>query len=780
MLKHRLFKRFILTLLILSPLVLIRLWPHESLAVAGSTAVLAQDGKLLRLTLAPDQRYRLWLPLEEFSPTLIDALKLQEDRWFYYHPGINPISLLRAITATYGGGAKQGASTLTMQLARLKYRLNTKSPSGKLRQIGLALWLEARYSKHDILEAYLNLAPYGRNIEGAAAASLSYFGKPAKALTLPESLTLAVIPQQPNQRLGSGASLTDARQRLWQRWQQRYTVSPEQIRLMTLPLPVKRLEQLPFRAPHWVEQRLADTPQQSTLNTTLDLQLQTLMEKQIRQYLAQSSTRGIVNASAMLVDTRDQSVRALVGSADYFNASIAGQVNGTEAKRSPGSTLKPFIYALGLDQGVIHPQSILRDTPSAFGPYQPENFDGRFVGPLSATEALIKSRNIPAVWLASQLKNPSFYDFLQLAGISKLKSENHYGLALVLGGGEVSMVELAGLYTMLMNEGRLKPLRYLKENPKPRGEVLFSPEASGRALSKLSKSPRADGEVLLSPEASWLALDMLSKNPRPDGGSNAWPVAFKTGTSWGFRDAWTAGVVGPYVLVVWLGNFDGQGNPALIGLEAAAPLFFRISDALALAKPADKPLPRNPPMGLKRINICTASGDLPNAFCPQQSSTWFIPGKSPIRVSSLHQPVHIDTRSGLAVCPPYDAHTKTEVFEFWSSDMARLFKEAGVPRRKPPHIDCSGMASLGDAPKISSPLAGLSYTLRLSKPDETIALQAAASSEQLYWFDNQIYLGSAKASGLAWRPQAGGWHQLSVVDDQGRSDSRQVKVELLP
>jgi penicillin-binding protein 1C len=750
--------RYLIICLLLGGL-LIRYWPHEPLAVAGSTAVLAQDGSLLRLTLAPDQRYRLWLPLEQFSPTLITAVKLQEDRWFYWHFGLNPIALLRAITETYGGGAKQGASTLTMQLARLKYRLNTKTPTGKLRQIALALWLEARYSKHDILEAYLNLAPYGRNIEGAAAASLVYFGKAPKLLTLPESLTLAVIPQQPNQRLGSGVSLSDARQRLWQRWQAAYSASPAQIQLMTLPLPVKRLEQLPFRAPHWVEQRLADTAATpaSTLNTTLDLQLQTLLEKHLQQYLAQTRSRGINNAVAMLVDSRDQSVRALVGSADYFNASISGQVNGSLAKRSPGSTLKPLIYALGLDQGVIHPATILRDTPSAFGPYQPENFDGRFIGPLSATDALIKSRNIPAVWLASQLKNPSFYDFLQQAGISKLQSAEHYGLALVLGGGEVSMVELASLYTILVNEGRLKPLRYLKDKPPSKGEVL------------------------ISEQASWLALDMLSKNPRPDGGSNAWPVAFKTGTSWGFRDAWTAGTVGPYVLVVWLGNFDGQGNPALIGLEAAAPLFFRIADALALAKPADRPMHKHPPSGLAQIKICTASGELPNTWCPQQSSTWFIPGKSPIRVSTLHQPVHVDTRTGLAVCPPYDpAHTKTEIFEFWSSDMARLFKEAGVPRRKPPHIDCSGMASLGDAPKISSPLASLAYTLRLSRPDETIALQAAASSEQLYWFDNQIYLGSAKSSSIAWRPQAGGWHQLSVVDDQGRSDSRQVKVELLP
>ena len=261
------------------------------------------------------------------------------------------------------------------------------------------------------------------------------------------------------------------------------------------------------------------------IDTTIDAALQRLVERQIQRYLKLYGERGIRNASSVLVDTRDMSVKAWVGSADYWNRDIHGQVNGVLAKRSPGSTLKPFVYALALDQGVLHPQTMVRDLPASFGPFAPENFDGRFFGPISAEAALVRSRNIPAVWVTSQLKQPSLYQFLQSAGIRAMKSESFYGLALSLGGGEVTMEELAGLYAMLANDGVLRPLR----------------------TEQASK--RDEGVRLLSAEASFITLEMLRRNQRPDEDAGTvpvrtrWPVAWKTGTSWGFRDAWTAGVV---------------------------------------------------------------------------------------------------------------------------------------------------------------------------------------------------------------------------------------------
>ena len=501
----------------------------------------------MRLTLAADEQYRVWTPLIDISPQLAKAVLLYEDRWFYWHLGVNPQAVVRAAFRTYSGGAQQGGSTISMQLARLFYGLNTKTPSGKFQQMALALWLEMRYSKKEILEAYLNLAPYGSNVQGAGAASLIYFNKTAKQLSISEALTLAVIPQQPNKRAGiSGlrSALNAPKERLLKRWLERYPMEESQARLARLPVHFHRIQDLPFRAPHFVDmlqQQSSIIPgsEKAQVKTSINLGLQTLLERQTRQYLQEVSNKGIKNAAALLIDPKSMEVKAWLGSANYFNVDIQGQVNGVIAKRSPGSTLKPFIYALAMDQGILHPGSILKDAPTDFGPYTPENFDSKFRGPITAQDALIHSRNIPAVWTATQLRSPSLYNFLSMAGISQLQSETHYGLALVLGGGEVTMEELTGLYAMLANGGHLQTINYLKG------------------------STRKEGAALISPEASFIALDMLRHNPRPGEDDNynlnsGWPIAWKTGTSWGFRDAWSVGVIGPYILAVWIGNFDSR------------------------------------------------------------------------------------------------------------------------------------------------------------------------------------------------------------------------------
>lgn len=764
----------IIPALLLGALAALRLAPAEPLSarLAHSSAIYAQGGELLRLTLASDEQYRLWLPLDEMSPRLAEAVQLYEDRWFFGHPGVNPAALLRSAVATYVDDSRQGGSTITMQLARRLYDIDSRSVAGKLEQIGAALWLEARHSKHDILEAYLNVAPYGGNIEGAGAASLIYFHKRVRDLTLPEALTLAVIPQNPRRRAARHApdepqqlpaALARARDRLWQQWLARHPIDARYAADMRLPLRPKSPGQLPFRAPHLTDLVLREQDRPAAeIRTGLDLRLQTTLERALRQYIEANRDIGLRNASAMLVDARSMQVRALVGSADYFDAAIDGQVNGTAAKRSPGSTLKPFVYALALDQGVLHPHSILKDSPTAFGPFSPENFDGRFVGPISAQDALVRSRNVPAVAVSAKLSRPGLYNFLKNAGVAKMASESHYGLALTLGGGEVTMDELARLYAMLANRGALRPIAYTVD-----------------ATSDPAQSLR-----LLSEEAAFVTLDMLAANPRPDTGAPAArPVAWKTGTSWGFRDAWSAGVFGHYVLVVWVGNFDGSGNPAFIGVKAAAPLFFAIVDSLRSQQLDPPGPPRLPPRGLARVEVCAASGDLPNEYCPERVSTWFLPGKSPIRPSTLHRAVLIDTRSGQAVCAPNE-FTRQEIHEFWPSDMLRLFRAAGMPRREPPRApDCDGMtvANEADAPQIVSPLRGVTYTVRLSKP-APLALRAERTRQgQVFWFANQGFVARAESGeAVAWNPAQPGRYVLRAVDDAGASDVRTVDVEFEP
>ncbi len=761
-----------LLLAVCCALAAVRFAPRAPLAasIPSSTAVLDANGRLLRLTLAADQQYRLWTALEEISPDLIEALLLYEDRHFHRHAGINPVAALRAAASTFSGSARRGASTLTMQLARLKYGLNTRSVGGKLRQMVCALWLEARYSKRELLETHLNLMPYGGNVQGVGAASLIYFGKRPADLSLGEALTLVVIPQSPARRNpGSGAEPADlvaARARLLEEWTGVHPQTRERA-LATLRYDGPR--NLPFEAPHLVDTLLARSRAGATdphrIQTTLNLPQQRLLERVLRNYVNERARVGIRNASALLVDHRDMSVRAVVGSAQFFDPRIAGQVNGTLAKRSPGSALKPFIYALGIDQGLIHPLTVLKDAPTSFGPFSPENFDGRFVGPVSATDALVRSRNVPAVALAARLRQPSFYQFLQSAGVSRMQSERHYGLALVLGGGEVTMEETATLYAMLAHRGVLRPVRYLTHDP------------------------RVEGPRLLSEEASFMTLDMLERNVRPHDttvrAQGHVPAAWKTGTSWGFRDAWAAGVFGPYVLVVWIGNFDGSSNPAFVGAEAAAPLFFRILDALHAAEPGMTAPVFRQPANLARVEVCTDSGDLPNADCPRTVSTWYVPGRSPIRVSTVHRRVWIDTRTGLQACEPRETPgVRSEVYEFWPSDVLALFEQAGMPRRRPPPPgDCRGEALAGSAPQITSPVTAVTYTLRAaSAGSESIPLAANADSDvrRLHWFVDDAYVGSG-LPGIAvpWAPPRTGAFVVRAIDDRGRADSRRLQVALV-
>lgn len=796
----------------------LRLAPREPLLARhpASTAVYDRNGTLLRLTLAADGRYRLPVPLDAIEPRLVEAVLLHEDQHFFLHPGINPFAMLRGGWHTFVlRDRRLGASTITMQLARRIHGLESRTPGGKLAQLWHALALEARYSKREILEAYLNLVPYGGNVEGVGAASLVYFRHDAARLTLAEALALAVVPQSPARRRPSpgNAALEAARAGLYARWRERHAVSATDAAALAAPLAVASPRELPFAAPHAVQALLARpaSAERTRLDTTLDLRIQRLLERQLRGCVARQRRFGVTNAAALLVDVRDLAVVASVGSVDFADAAIAGQVDGTRARRSPGSALKPFIYGLAFDQGLLHPMTVLKDSPQAFGAQSPENFDGEFAGPLTAQEALVRSRNVPAVAVGLQLRTPGLHQFLLEAGVGELADARHYGLALYLGGAEVTMRELAALYAMLANGGRWAPLR--DEAAAPGDTAAGARRAGGAAvtLGAGAHAPKADatGRRLLSEPAAWVTLDMLASNPRP---AQAYangairmrgPVYWKTGTSTGFRDAWTAGVFDHYVLVVWVGNFDGRPNPAFVGVQVAAPLFFEMVDALRAGRepvaPDRPPFMLRPPAELRRVEVCAASGDLPNAWCPQRVATWYLPGVSPIRVSSLHRALRVDRRSGLLACDDApEAEVRLEVFEAWSSDMLELFARAGLPRRRLPAPDprCANgtpatLAALdragAHAPRITSPLDGVAYLLRDAEAGadaaQPLALRADSDAEaqSLYWFVDDAFVGRAeRGSGLEWRPRAPGRYQVRVVDDAGRAARRELVVARAP
>jgi penicillin-binding protein 1C len=464
----------------------------------------------------------------------------------------------------------------------------------------------------------------------------------------------------------------------------------------------------------------------------------------------------------MLIDFQSMEVLAQVGSSDFSKPEIQGQVDGTRRPRSPGSTLKPFVYALALDQGRIHPLSLLKDAPHSFGDYNPENFDRDFLGPIRASDALARSRNVPAVTLASELAHPTFYEFLRNADVSLPKPASFYGLSLPLGGAEVTMEDLVRLYAALANGGRLQPLRRFVDQPPTKTNIR-----------------------LVSPEAAFLTLDMLGKIPRPgmtEADSSRYSQVFwKTGTSHGFRDAWSIAVFDHYVLAVWIGNFDGKRNAAFIGRTAAAPLLFQMIDGLRTLQPsrAQPHLPA-PGLNLKRVEFCSVSGQLPTASCPHRTESWFIPGISPIANCDVHREVLVDATTGLRVIQDDGTRVlKRDVYEFWPSDLLALFERAGVPRKLPPPflpaMDNELLARGGHPPKINLPAKEMTLS-HVSANTTGIPLRAETESgvRKLYWFADKTFLGTCDAHEvLCWKP-APGVYQLTALDDHGRSASRSV------
>jgi penicillin-binding protein 1C len=537
-------KRFRRSLTRIAPWIaglLVALWvawlllPRPELLPEGATfsrVLLDADGHVLHLTLSADGKYRLPANLDEFSPDLLSATMEFEDRRFFSHAGADPRSLLRAAWGAATGRRLGGGSTLTMQYARLRWKLSTRTFLGKLAQVFRAVQIERHYGKREIAEAYFTFAPYGGNVEGAAAASLLWCGKPARELTLREAVALSVIPQSPAARSPRThprrAAHTAAQARLMARMRELRGGAADALDGEFTLRPAAPLREAPHLA-----RRLAGG---GSATTTLNRTQQRMVEAAIGDFLSRWRAQGLRNAAAILVHAPTREVRAYAGSAGFLNDGIGGQVDGVTARRSPGSALKPFTHALALDAGLIHPRTLLDDAPRRFAGYNPENSDRGFLGPIPASEALRRSRNVPAVELLARLPDGALDKFLRECGVRLERPPGEYGLSLALGGAEVSLEELAMLYAMLATDGVPRTLVMNPRN-RPAPMPVLSPK--------------------LSAAARWLTLDALRTESAVPG------LACKTGTSHGFRDAWACGVAGEWVLCVWVGNFDGSPMPGM-------------------------------------------------------------------------------------------------------------------------------------------------------------------------------------------------------------------------
>ena len=530
------------------------------------------------------------------------------------------------------------------------------------------------------------------------------------------------------------------------------------------PLPAKRRAP-PFLAPHFAELAAAREPAASRVASALDLRAQQIAEAAVRARSAELHARGIGDAAVVVIETAPRALRALVGSADYHAADRPGQVNGAAARRAPGSALKPWLYALAFDEGRVAPESYLLDVPTDFSGYVAENYDGRYRGRVTASEALAQSLNSPAVRLLADYGLARFLESLRAGGLASLdRPAAHYGLPLVLGAGEVTLVELTNLYATLAEGGWHRPLAWHADEPEPPGVRLLSPEAASQTLRVLATPVRPD-----LPDSWQLARDVPT-------------VAWKTGTSYGHRDAWALGVSSRYAVGVWVGNLDGTPRKGMAGARDAAPILFDVLRALDPAGGLPRP---TRPLRIATREVCAGSHELAGPYCPLRTRIEVIRGATQLRPCSLHRRAFLDTETGLRLagsCLSARAH-RAAVLEVFPAELVAFWRASGhdVRGALPALHPACGAVPGGESPHIVSPDAATPYRLRRDAPPEfqklRLAARSAAGAQRLHWYQDGRLLASAAPAETLFAALAPGPHRLVVVDDAGRSDAVEYRVE---
>ncbi|MEW9625219.1 penicillin-binding protein 1C [Rhodanobacter geophilus] len=598
--------------LLLLAVLLDRLFPLRLPAPdTGSTVVLARDGTPLRAFADSDGVWRYPTTAGKVSPLYLSALLAYEDRWFYRLPGVNPYALARgAALSLREGRIVSGGSTLTMQVARIIMPM-PHTVAGKFVQIFRALQLEAHLGKAQILDLYLNHAPFGGPIQGVEAASWAYLGKPAGQLSHAEAALLAVLPQSPSllrpDRHPDAARR--ARDKVLRRMQDEGLWSAATVRDAEMEPVVARSLRAPLEAALLAERLHRQQPRSRRIVTTIDANLQRAVEDRVGNYLARLPPR--TSAAVLVVDNASLAARVYVGTAEFGSVQRLGHVDMVRAPRSPGSTLKPFLYGLALDDGLITSQSLLVDAPQDFGGYKPGDFDESFSGPVSVAEALQRSLNVPAVDVLDHVGPKRFVARLANGGVDlELPQGAQPNLSIILGGASTRLEDLVGAYTAFANGGLAGVPRYQPEQPK-------------------------QIRRLLSPGAAWIIRDILATNPADVDGApmegtinRHGAVAWKTGTSYGYRDAWALGVTDGWTVGVWIGRPDGTPSPGQYGAVTSLPLMFDIVDMLP-----DRHAYVAQPASVRKVDICWplggAASGTPPALCRQRRSAWTLDGALP-------------------------------------------------------------------------------------------------------------------------------------------------------
>ena len=757
--KYQRVVKFVFTILLLF-VVLDLLFPLPA-RKEFSKEVHAKDGTLLSAYLTSDDKWRLRTELEKVSPELTKAIIEKEDSWFYWHFGVNPVSIVRAtFDNVFSGRVESGASTITMQVARL---LEPKSRTylNKIAEIFRAVQLEIKYSKKEILELYLSLLPFGGNIEGVKSASYIYFNRPPDKLSLAQSITLAVIPNDPNTlRLDRTNNDIISKRDIWINKYKRENIFSYADLNDALNEPIENNRySIPVTAPHF-SYFVKENFDGDIINSTLDPAIQQTAENILLRNVKKVFYKGITNGAVLVIDNKTSSVVAYCGSADFYDAGSFGQVNGITAIRSPGSTLKASLYAFAFDEGNLTPQMKFADIPTDFHGYQPENYDLKFYGNVSTEFALVNSLNIPAVKLLEEIGLNNFTNFLEVCGFNQIqKQKNKLGLSMILGGCGTNLQELARLFTAFARKGKLYPINFIRNEEDENYEQIFSEESSyliANILSGLSRPDIAD-------------ISNYSKLPK---------FAWKTGTSYGKRDAWAIGFNPNYTIGVWMGNFSGVGSPNLSGAEVAVPLLFDLFNAIDYnddVKWFEKP------QGLEIREVCSESGLIPTKYCPAVSVDYSIEDKTHNDVCNIHKPVYVNLEETIQYCTGClpSSNYKKVVYPVFQPEITVWLSQNKFDYKLPPshNPECTAKFAEG-GPKILSPSEDYEYLVEENSGQEILLMAASDSRvETHYWYVNGKFYSKSKPGERVFFQPKDKEVKITCLDDKGRDGSVYVNVK---
>lgn len=747
-------------------LLLDALFPFRA-QVKYSTLVLDDQENILHAYLSADDKWRLYLEEEEITPELEAAILIKEDQYFYQHPGVNPVAIIRALVQNVTSGKrKSGASTITMQLARL---LDPKERTygNKFIEMFNALQLERRYSKKEILRLYLNLLPYGGNIEGVKSASHIYFGKDPDLLSLSQVAGLVVIPNRPSSLSinKDDEPINEAKNQ----WLKRFKAGDVfEHRLIDIALTEKiepKRRNLPRNAPHY-SRRMRKEVDQHIIPTHIQLEKQQQIEELARSHIDRLRYLNVTNAAVIVVENSTGHVVNYVGSANFYSEEDAGQVDGIQAIRSPGSTLKPLLYALHYDKGTLTPKRRLADVSMNFGGYEPENFDNTFNGWISSEEALQRSLNVPAVYLLNEYGIPEFIQTLTKLEFNSIeRSKNKLGLSMILGGCGATLEELTNLYVSFANGGKLTRLNHVVS----------------------TDSTAADDKNILSEQAAYILTENLTEVTRPDfpdswkDNPNRPKIAWKTGTSFGRRDAWSIGYNKEYTVGVWAGNFSGEGAPELSGVGVAAPLLFDVFNVISQVSTYDW---YSRPKGVDRRWVCDETGHTPNTFCTNLVVDQAIKGVTIPKLCEHLKPVLIakdSSESYCTTCITEISDYKRALYPQYTADMLDYFHTEKISYLKEPdHYAYCERVYPGQGLEIVSPVDKLEYFVEAGD-EQQIKLQARApsNSNKFYWYINDVFYKSAARDEDVYFTPKEGKVKISCSDDRGRNKDISITVKLV-